>query len=417
MELRAAIRSRAVGDVIHDGAVSARDGDRDATASAQRLLLYHSVFMTMADGVMCRSISGEVTAVNPAAARILGLSPEQMTSMTLDAPDWQAVHEDGTPFPRESHPSMVTLRTGEPQSNIVMGVRKPDGTRAWISINSQPVASPGESRPHAVVTTFHDISARFRAEQEIRTLNATLKGLVANRTQQLEAAVVDLESFSDSISHDLRSPLRAIDNFSRILHEEYSNRLDDEGRRLIGVVRKNAARMAALIADLLAFARAVRRDLVLDDIDLEALVSTVLDELSPSLANRRVNIQVNAIPHVCGDKAVIRQVLMNLLSNAIKFTRSREFAQIQIHAYPAGNEVVCSVKDNGVGFESEYGHRLFRIFQRLHDAEEFEGSGIGLGIVKRIIEKHGGRVWAEGSPGVGATFYFSLPNMRKRANV
>jgi PAS domain S-box-containing protein len=402
-----------VGDVSHDDAVSAGAVDRGAAPSAQQLVLYHSMFMTMADGAMCRSASGEVTALNPAAARILGRSAEQLTGKTLDARDWQAIHEDGAPFPQEHHPSTVTLRTGEPQSNVVMGLRKPDGTRIWISINSQPLMTPGESRPHGVITTFHDISARIRADLEIRTLNAKLGDLMAGRAQQLEAAVADLESFSDSVSHDLRSPLRAIDNFSRILHEEYGKRLDDEGRRLIGVVRKNAARMATLIEGLLAFARAGRRDPVLADIVLEALVSNVLDELAPSLANRRVNIQVQGISHIHGDTAFIRQVLINLLSNAIKFTRAREFAQIQIHAHLAGNEVICSVKDNGVGFEPEYGHKLFGVFQRLHDAEEFEGSGIGLAIVKRIIERHGGRVWAEGSPGVGATFYFSLPSVRK----
>ena len=413
--MRAAIQCRLVSDLAHDE-INANAVDH-GTAAAQHLMLYFSVFMTMADGVICRSTSGEVTAVNPAAARMLGLAGEHVTGITFDAADWQAVHEDGTPFPREHYPSMVTLCTGEPQSNVVMGVRKPDGTRIWISINSQPLVPPGESRPHAVITTLHDISARIRAEHEVRTLNAQLKELVVDRTQQQEEAVADLESFSDCVSHDLRSPLRAIDNFSRILHEEYSHRLDDEGRRLIGVVRKNTARMATLIEGLLAFVRAGRRNLVLADIDLEALVSNVLDELAPSLANRRVNIQMHEIPHVCGDRAVIRQVLMNLLSNAIKFTRSRELAQIQINAHLAGNELVCSVKDNGVGFESQYGHRLFGIFQRLHDADEFEGSGIGLGIVKRIIKKHGGRVWAEGSPGDGATFYFSVPNVRKRMSV
>ena len=409
-EIEPAIRSHAVGEGNHESAV---DGGAVARGTAaQQLIIYHSVFMMMADGAMCRSASGEVTAVNPAAARILGRPAEQLMALTFDAPDWEAVHEDETPFPWEYHPSTMALRTGQPQSDIVMGVRKPDGTRIWLSINSQPLVIPGESRLHGVITTFHDISARIRAEREIRALNANLKELVAERTQQQEAAVADLESFSDSVSHDLRSPLRAIDNFSRILHEEYGKRLDDEGRRLIGVVRKNATKMATLIEDLLAFSRAGRRDLILTDIALEALISDVLHEFAPSLADKRVSIEVRAGPHVRGDTAFIRQVLLNLLSNAIKFTRSRELAQIQVHAHQAGDEVICAVKDNGVGFEPEYAHKLFGVFQRLHDADEFEGSGIGLGIVKRIIWKHGGRVWAEGAPGVGATFYFSLPRVR-----
>jgi len=236
-----------------------------------------------------------------------------------------------------------------------------------------------------------------------------LQKRVAELTKQLEAAVRDLESFSYSVSHDLRAPLRAIDNFSSILHKEYADKLDPEGRRLIAVVRKNAGRMGMLIKDILAFAHAGDRELILADIDLEALSRDVLQELTPSFAGRRVSVQMHDLPHIRADTAAIRKVLFNLLANAIKFTRPRELAQIEIRATVTGNESICSVADNGVGFEPEYGHRLFGIFQRLHDAEEFEGSGVGLGIVKRIIDKHGGRVWAEGSPGVGATFYFSLP--------
>jgi light-regulated signal transduction histidine kinase (bacteriophytochrome) len=236
-----------------------------------------------------------------------------------------------------------------------------------------------------------------------------LEKRVADLTRQLEAAVKDLQSFSYAVSHDLRAPLRAIDNFSSILNKEYGDKLDPEGRRLIGVVRKNAARMGTLIKDILVFAHAGDRQLILADIDLEALSRDVVDELKPSFAGRQVAVQMQALPHIRGDTADIRKVLLNLLANAIKFTRPRELAQIEIHARVASDEVICSVKDNGVGFEPEYAHKLFGIFQRLHDTEEFEGTGVGLGIVKRIIDKHGGRVWAEGAPGVGATFFFSVP--------
>jgi PAS domain S-box-containing protein len=365
--------------------------------------------MAMTDGVVCHSASGEITAVNPAAERIHGRSARQMLGMTPDAPDWQAIHENGTPFAGDEHPAMRTLRTGEPLSDIVMGICRPDGTRVWISIDSQPLVAAGESRPYAVLTTFHDISARVLAEQEFRRLNVRLQKRVAELEQQLEAADKDLESFSYSVSHDLRAPLRAIDNFSSILHKEYGDKLDAEGSRLIAVVRRNAARMGALIKDILAFAHAGDRDLILADIDLEALSRDVLEELTPSFAGRDVSVQMQALPHIRADTAVIRKVLLNLLANAIKFTRPREVARIEIHGHVTGDEVICSVKDNGVGFEPEYGHKLFGIFERLHDAEQFEGTGIGLGIVKRSIDKHGGRVWAEGSPDVGATFYFSLP--------
>jgi len=236
-----------------------------------------------------------------------------------------------------------------------------------------------------------------------------LEKRVADLSRQLAAAVQDLESFSHAVSHDLRAPLRAIDNFSSILNEEYADELDPEARRLIGIVRKNAARMGTLIRDILAFAHAGGRELILADSDLEALLRDVMDELKPSYAGRQVAVQLQALPHIRADTADIRKVWLNLLANAIKFTRPRELAQIEVHACVAGDEVICSVRDNGVGFEPEYTHKLFGIFQRLHDAEEFEGTGVGLGIVKRIIDKHGGRVWAEGEPGVGAAFFFSIP--------
>ena len=247
------------------------------------------------------------------------------------------------------------------------------------------------------------------AAEELRRRNLQLEKQVTELTRQLQEAARDLENFSYSISHDLRAPLRAIDNFSSILLSEYGDKLDTEGRRLIGVVRRNAARMGNLIRDILAFAHAGDRALILADIDLQALLDDVIEELKPSFAGRQVQWSLGPLPHITADTALIRKVWINLLANAIKFTRPREIARIGIEARVSGSEVICCVKDNGVGFEPEYGHKLFGIFQRLHDTEEFEGTGIGLGIVKRSIDKHGGRVWAEGTPGSGAAFYFSLP--------
>jgi signal transduction histidine kinase len=167
--------------------------------------------------------------------------------------------------------------------------------------------------------------------------------------------------------------------------------------------------MGRLIEGMLAFASAGRRDLLLSDVNLDALARDVLEDLAPSFAGRHVDVQLESLSHVRADAAVIRQVFVNLLANAIKFTRPRAVARIEIRARTLPGETICSVKDNGVGFEPEYSHKLFGIFQRLHDADAFEGSGVGLGIVKRIIDRHGGRVWAESAPGVGATFYFTLP--------
>jgi PAS domain S-box-containing protein len=379
-----------------------------ALAALEEPSLYRSVFMVMAEAVVCQSASGEIIALNPAAERIQGRPAGQVLGMSSFSPDWQAVREDGTPLPGAEHPPMVALRTGQPYSSV-MGIQRGDGARVWISVSSQPLFEAGASRPHAVITTFHDVSAHIRAEQEIRRLNVKLERRVAERTQQLETAVKDLESFSYSVSHDLRAPLRAIDNFSSILQEEYGNQLDDEGRRLIGIIRKNAARMGNLIDDILSFARAGRRDLILSEVDLAALTSDVMENLAHACEGRQVQVVTDARSPLHADAAAIRQVLTNLLANAIKFTRYREVARIDVCSWKAGNETVCSVKDNGVGFDPAYAHKLFGIFQRLHDSSEFEGTGVGLGIVKRIIDKHGGRIWAESTPDAGATFVFALP--------
>lgn len=241
-------------------------------------------------------------------------------------------------------------------------------------------------------------SERKRAAEAIESLN-----------EALEAANRELESFSYSVSHDLRAPLRAIDGFSRVLLEDYGDRLDAEGKRLLNILRESARKLQKLIEDILAFSRAGRTALTASAIDMEALVQSVYAEFEPLRAGRSVQLTVHALPPAHGDPAMIRQVMANLLDNAIKFTRPRDAAQIEVGAQAGDRETVYYVKDNGVGFDMQYVDRLFGTFQRLHSTEQFEGSGIGLAIVKRIITRHGGRVWAEGKVGEGATFYVSLP--------
>ncbi|MDD2914013.1 MAG: DUF3365 domain-containing protein [Gallionella sp.] len=248
-----------------------------------------------------------------------------------------------------------------------------------------------------------------RYQGEINHLNRDLEQRVAARTGDLEAANQELEAFSFSVSHDLRAPLRAIDGFSRILLDDYTDKLDEEGMRLLNEVRDNAGRMEQLIDDMLKFSRAGRVEIFFSEIDMEKLAREVVQELQPAVGDGKLQVEIDAIPPAKGDRAMLHQVFFNLLSNAIKFSRTKETPRIKLGCSIEGDEAVYFVRDNGVGFDMQYAGKLFGVFQRLHGVDEFEGTGIGLAIVKRIVTRHGGRVWADGQVNGGATFYFTLP--------
>ncbi|MDP2784338.1 MAG: PAS domain-containing protein [Sulfurimicrobium sp.] len=283
-----------------------------------------------------------------------------------------------------------------------------DGKMVWLHTRKAALRD-SEGRCIGTIGIAQDISARKQAEEELRRYREQLEQLVQQRTASLEAANADLENFSYSVSHDLRAPLRAIDGFATILREDYAPRLDDEGRRLFQVVSDNARKMGQLIDDILAFSRAGRLDPQALPVDMKTLALEAWQVLESQRAGRTIEFRLPDLPPAQGDPAAVRQVWQNLLANAVKFTRGRETALIEVGAKQQDGENLYYVRDNGAGFDMAYAGKLFGLFQRLHGMEEFEGTGVGLAIVKRFIIKQGGRVWAESKPGEGATFWFSLP--------
>jgi signal transduction histidine kinase len=246
---------------------------------------------------------------------------------------------------------------------------------------------------------------RKQAEQAIENLNADLQ----QQTMQLEVANKELEGFSYSVSHDLRAPLRAIDGYALMLEEDYRDRLDEEAVRYLSVIRGNSKRMGMLIDDLLAFSRLGRQDLAKGQLNMNKLVQEVIDEALLQEGGKAAKIEVGQLPPAKADRALLRQVWVNLISNALKYSGKSPNPSIEVSGRTEGIENVYSVKDNGVGFSMEYVQKLFGVFQRLHRAEEFSGTGVGLAIVQRLVTRHGGRVWAEGAVNKGAKFSFTLP--------
>jgi PAS domain S-box-containing protein len=363
--------------------------------------LLNKIFDTLPVGLWVADHTGKLIRSNPAGRKIWGAEPlvgqaeygvfeaRRLPSGEEIAPgDWALVH---------------TVNQGVTILDEMLEIRAFDGQTRTILNSTAPVVDD-QGRVQAAVIVNLDITDRRRAEEAIQQLNESLEQRVRERTAQLEAANRELEAFSYSVSHDLRAPLRAVDGFSRILLEDYAGQVPADAARYLNLVCESAQRMGRLIDDLLRFSRLGRQPLARSRVALDAIARQVWEELAMERDGRRAELVVGEVPACQGDAALLHQVMMNLIGNALKFTRGRDVARVEVgHAQGA-----YYVRDNGVGFDMRYRDKLFGVFQRLHRAEDYEGTGVGLAIVQRIILRHGGRAWAEGEPDKGATFYFTI---------
>ena len=349
---------------------------------------------------------GRVITWNAGAERIEGYRPDEIIGKpwaTLFTPE-----DVQSGLPQQL---MAMAKKEGKATNEGWRLRK-DGSRFWThGVVTALRDENGKLRGFSKLA--HDVTRQKEAEEKIRRFNEDLEKKVAERTAELAAANEELEAFSYSISHDLRAPLVRISGFSDILQTEAAPKMDDRDLKHLQTVAEGARQMSGLIDALLDFSRMGRVEMRQEKVDLARLVREARQELVRETEGRNIEWQVSELPEARGDPLMLRQVIINLLANALKYTRTRQTAKIEISAKPGERETVFFVRDNGVGFDMNYAAKLFGVFQRLHPAREFEGTGIGLANVRRIIHRHGGRVWAEGSVGQGATFYFTLPHQPK----
>ena len=353
------------------------------------------------DTIFVRDMNDIITYWNRGAAELYGWTEDQ----AVGKHSHQLLQTD-YPLPLDEVREEL-LRTGRWEGELQK--TKADGSRVFVA-SRWSLRQDEQGRPVAILETNNDITDRKHREEEIRKLNQELE----KRTTDLEASNKELEAFAYSVSHDLRAPLRHMVGYTELLQKNISSMLDEKSLRYMKTILESAKRMGALIDDLLAFSRIARAETRQRPVSLEELVKEVLPDLQRETEGRAIAWNIGALPDTFGDRPMLRLVLVNLIANALKFTRTRPRAEIEIGCLERKTDaVVVFVRDNGVGFDMKYAHKLFGVFQRLHQSGAFEGTGIGLATVQRIIHRHGGSVWAEGVVDGGATFFFSLPRHRR----
>jgi PAS domain S-box-containing protein len=374
--------------------------DVSLPASPECLSSIHQALMELApDGFIIADPQGHIVLINAQAEQMFGYSRTELIHQPVEMlmPErfrHRHVHHRQA---YQEHPGSRPMGLGLE----LCGLHK-SGHEFPIAVSLNTVNTELGAM---VFTAIRDISSYRRAEKTIETLNKELE----RQNEQLRSVNQELEAFAYSISHDLRAPLRSIVGFGEILKEEHGSKLDPEGLRLLGIMRDSAIKMGRLIDELLAFSRLNRRAIDFHEVDMTRLAHEAFSETMAATKDRKVNFELGPLPKVQGSTAMLKQAWLNLIGNAIKYSRPRAEAHIKVSATTHQREVWYQVQDNGVGFDMRYAHKLFGVFERLHGDSEFEGTGVGLALVQRIIGRHDGRIWAESVIGEGSTFTFALP--------
>jgi PAS domain S-box-containing protein len=359
-------------------------------ASARDREAFRSVVESLEEGVLMVDTDGKLVTANPSAERILGMNPEDVLAPNESDPSWSFVALDGTPLPEGERPLRMTAATGVSQIAVPLGLRRPDGTTRWLSVSTRAVESDREG-PYTVVVSFTDITEEREA------------------VAALERSNLELQQFAYVASHDLSEPLRMVSSYLNLLRRRYRGRLDPDADEFIEYAVDGAARMRALIEGLLAYSRAGRSEEKPEPVELGSVTADVLRSLAAAMVEASAEIEISDLPVVLGVRGQLEQLLQNLMANALKF-RADGRAKVWVSEETAATGMVqIAVADGGIGIAPAEREHVFEMFQRLHDREVYEGTGIGLAICRKIVERHGGRIWVDEREGGGTVFRFTLP--------
>jgi len=378
--------------------LSILESNRDITHRKREEEKFRNLLESAPDAIVIVDSRGRIQLVNAQTERLFGYTRAELSGQRVEMlipSRYQASHVTSREeYVRSPHPRAMG-------AGLELYGRHKDGNEIPVEVSLSPLQTEEGT---LISSAIRDVSSRRRIEEEIRKLNSELRQKVA----ELSAANRDLESFSYSVSHDLRAPLRHIDGFARILKEEHASQLSEEGIRYLDRVLQAANHMGQLVDDLLNLARIGRKDMVRQRVRLDELVCEAMADLPPEVSERQIEWRIEPLAEAECDPGLVKLVLVNLLSNAVKFTKDRQPAVIEVGTRDTEKGKAFVVRDNGVGFDPKYADKLFGVFQRLHRQEDFAGTGIGLATVQRIVHRHGGEVWAESAPGQGAAFFFTL---------